>query len=57
MGLLNIFSSKDPEDYEQKGDALVETGACGKAIVEYERALQRLEKTAPWDDDFRLSLR
>jgi len=57
MGLLNIFSSKDPEDYELKGDKLVETGAHGKAIGEYERALERLEKTAPWDDGFRQSLR
>ena len=57
MGLLNIFSSKDPEDYELKGDKLVETGAHGKAIGEYEHALERLEKTAPWDDGFRQSLR
>ncbi len=57
MGLLNIFSNKDPEDYELKGNKLVETGAHGKAIVEYERALERLEKTAPWDDGFRQSLR
>lgn len=57
MGLLNIFSGKHPEDYELKGDKFVETGAYGKAIVEYERALERLEKTAPWDDGFRHSLR
>ncbi|MBE9543573.1 MAG: tetratricopeptide repeat protein [Proteobacteria bacterium] len=57
MGLLDIFSGKDPEDYEMKGDKLVGTGAYGKAIVEYERALERLEKTAPWDDGFRQSLR
>ena len=57
MGLLNIFSGKNPEDYELKGDKFVETGAYGKAIVEYERALERLEKTAPWDDGFRQSLR
>jgi len=56
MGLLNIFSGKNPEDYELKGDKFVETGAYGKAIVEYERALERLEKTAPWDDGFRQSL-
>jgi len=57
MGLLNIFSGKNPEDYELKGDKFAETGAYGKAIVEYERALERLEKTAPWDDGFRQSLR
>jgi len=57
MGLLNIFSGKAPEDYDLKGDRFAETGAYGKAIVEYERALERLEKTAPWDDGFRQSLR
>jgi len=57
MGLLNIFSGRNPEDYESKGDKFVETGAYGKAIVEYEHALERLEKTAPWDDGFRQSLR
>ena len=57
MGLLNIFSGKNPEDYEIKGDKLAETGAYGKAIVEYEHALERLDKTAPWDDGFRQSLR
>jgi predicted negative regulator of RcsB-dependent stress response len=56
MGLLNIFSGKNPEDYELKGDKLVESGAYGKAIVEYERGLERLEKTAPWDEGFRQSL-
>ena len=57
MGLLNLFSGKNPEDYDLKGDKFSETGAYGKAIVEYERALERLEKTAPWDDGFRQSLR
>ncbi len=56
MGLLNIFSGKTPEDYDLKGDRFAETGAYGKAIVEYERALERLEKSAPWDDGFRQSL-
>ena len=56
MGLLNIFSGKNPEDYESKGDKLVNAGAYGKAIVEYEHALERLEKTAPWDDGFRQNL-
>ena len=57
MGLLNLFSGKNPEDYDLKGDRFSETGAYGKAVVEYERALERLEKTAPWDDGFRQSLR
>lgn len=57
MGLRDLFSAKDPEDYEQKGDLLCETGKWGKAKVEYERALERLEKTSPWDDGYRHSLR
>jgi len=57
MGILNFFSSKDPEDYDKKGDALFETGAYGKAMAEYQRALERLEKTSPWDDGYRHSLR
>ena len=57
MGILNFFSSKDPEDYEKKGDGLFESGAYGKAIAEYERALERLEKSSPWDDGYRQSLR
>jgi len=56
MGFLNIFSGKTPEDHDLKGDKFAESGAYGKAIVEYERALARLEKTAPWDDGFRQSL-
>jgi tetratricopeptide (TPR) repeat protein len=57
MGILNFFSKKDPEHYEQRGDALFETEAYGKAIVEYEQALARLEKTSPWDEGYRNSLR
>ena len=57
MGLLGIFSGKDPENYEQKGDALFEARAYGKAVVEYERALDRLEKTAPWDDGYRENIK
>ena len=52
MGILNFFSSKDPEDYEKKGAALFETGAYGKAISEFERALERLEKSSPWDEGY-----
>ena len=56
MGLLNIFSGKDPENYEQKGDAFFEANAYGKAIVEYERALDRLGKTSPRNDGYRQTL-
>jgi tetratricopeptide (TPR) repeat protein len=56
MGILDFFSSKDPEDYDKKGDTLYEAGAYGKAIVEYERALEKLEKSTPWDEGYRHSL-
>ena len=56
MGLLDLFSSKDPESYEKKGDELADSGAYGKAIVEYERALEKLEKSSPWDDGYRHNL-
>ena len=56
MGLLSIFSGKDPESYEQNGDALFEAKAYGKAVVEYERALDKLQKTSPWDEGYRQQL-
>ena len=56
MGLLSIFSVKAPENYEQKGDALFEANAYGKAVVEYQRALDRLGKTSPSDDGYRQNL-
>ena len=56
MGLLSIFSGKAPENYEQKGDALFEANAYGKAVVEYQRALDRLGKTSPSDDGYRQNL-
>ena len=56
MGLLSIFSRKDPESYEQKGDALFEAKAYGKAVVEYERALDKQQKTSPWDEGYRQQL-
>jgi tetratricopeptide (TPR) repeat protein len=57
MGILNFFSGKDPEDYDRKGDAFFEAGTFGKAIVEYEHAIQKLEKSSPWDDGYRQSLK
>ena len=47
MGLLNIFSGKDPEAFEQKGDILFERGEYGTAKLEYEAGLMRLEKKFP----------
>ena len=44
MGLLNIFSGKMPEELEKKGDQFVENREYGLAIMEYEKALNKLEK-------------
>ena len=44
MGFLKIFSGKDPEEYEQKGDAFFENEEYGAAKMEYETALIKVEK-------------
>jgi len=57
MSLLKIFSSKTPEAHEQRGDELLAADFWGKAKVEYERALEKLEKTKPQNDHLKLRLR
>ena len=47
MGLLNIFSGKPPQAYEQKGDRLFESGAFGDAKLAYEAGLHKLGKRDP----------
>jgi tetratricopeptide (TPR) repeat protein len=47
MSILKLFSGKTPEEHEQKGDELFSADLWGKAKVEYERALDKLEKIAP----------
>ena len=49
MSLFSIFAGKKPEAYEQKGDAYAAEGLWGNAKVEYERALNRLEKEVALD--------
>ncbi|MGA1875614.1 MAG: tetratricopeptide repeat protein [bacterium] len=56
MGLLNIFSGKDPEAFEQKGDILFEKGEYGTAKLEYEAGLSKLEKKFPERDDLKSRL-
>jgi tetratricopeptide (TPR) repeat protein len=46
MGLLKIFSGKTPQDLEQRGDSFAQANAWGKAKIEYEKALIKLEKTS-----------
>jgi len=51
MGILkNIFSQK-PEKYEQKGDTFSNNSDWGRAKIEYENALSKLEKAAPGYDE------
>ena len=56
MAFLKIFSGKTPEAHEQKGDELVAADLWGKAKVEYERALDKLVKTAPANDNLKSRL-
>ena len=53
MSFLKIFSGKSPEAHEQKGDELVADDFWGKAKVEYERALEKLERTAPTNENLK----
>jgi len=56
MGILKIFSGKDPEQYEQTGDAYFEEQQYGLAKIEYESALSKLRRKSPGDIDFRTRL-
>ncbi len=49
MSFFNIFSGKKPQAYEEQGDAYGRDELWGNAKVEYERALNRLEKMDPGD--------
>ena len=46
MGLLKIFSGKTPQDLEQRGDSFAQENAWGKAKIEYEKALIKLERSS-----------
>lgn len=49
MGLLKKFFSQDPEKIEQKGDAFLKASDWGRAKLEFEKALDALEKTSSDD--------
>ena len=53
MGILKFFSGRDPEEYEQKGDYLFETTKYGLAKIEYETALNKLERKSPNNTDLK----
>ncbi|MGD9227544.1 MAG: tetratricopeptide repeat protein [Desulfobacterales bacterium] len=56
MSILKIFSGKTPEAHEQKGDELFSFDLWGKAKIEYERALDKLEKTTPQNYELKTRL-
>jgi tetratricopeptide (TPR) repeat protein len=56
MGILKIFSGKEPKEYEQKGDAYFEEQQYGLAKIEYDSALAKLERKPPDDIDFKARL-
>ncbi len=47
MGLFGIFSGKSPESHEQRGDEFMNIGAFGDALMEYEKALDKIDKRFP----------
>jgi len=51
MGILKLFSGKDPEDHEQEGDRFFESSKYGHAKIEYETALNKLERKYPNNTD------
>ena len=57
MGFLKIFSGKDPEEYERKGDSFFETMEYGAARLEYDAALAKMEKSGPEGTDLESRLR
>ena len=56
MSILKLFSGKTPEEHEQKGDELFSVDLWGKAKIEYERALDKLEKISPQNYDLKARL-
>ena len=49
MGFLKKLFSQDPEKTEQKGDAFLKASDWGRAKLEFEKALEALEKTSSGD--------
>ena len=46
MALFKIFSGKDPAELEKKGDGFLAAKAWGRAKIEYDKALDKLEKSS-----------
>jgi tetratricopeptide (TPR) repeat protein len=57
MAFLKIFQRKTPQEHEYKGDELFADELWGKAKIEYEKALEKLEMIAAPNDDLKTRLR
>ena len=51
MGILKNIFIQSPEKHEQKGDTFFNHSDWGRAKIEYENALTKLEKTASGYDE------
>ncbi len=56
MAFLKFFLGKTPEEHEQKGDELFADELWGKAKIEYEKALEKLEKIPNPNNDLKTRL-
>ena len=56
MVFLKIFSGKTPQEYEHRGDELRAENLWGKAMIEYQKALDKLEKSAAPNDHLKTRL-
>ena len=56
MVFLKIFSGKTPQEYEHRGDELCAENLWGKAMIEYQKALDKLEKSAAPNDHLKTRL-
>jgi len=52
VALFNFFAGKDPGEHEKMGDGFFTAQAWGKAKIEYDKALSKLEKQPP-DHEFK----
>ena len=57
MGFLGLFSGKDPQSYEQKGDLLFREGKFGDAKIAYETGFYKLEKKEPQNSNLKRRLK
>jgi len=56
MGFLKIFSGKSPGELERKGDQYAENLEYGLAIIDYEKALGKLDNKSSGDTNYRKKL-